>query len=151
MLLFIITTIYTIYKIRVKNIETHRRELAQKVKERTRELSEKATELKKSNKNLEIAKKETDNILSNVNEGLFLLNRDYEIGSQYALILERIFERKKLSHKKFIDLLKKGLDKESLTALPRYFDLMFQNDVDEQTLGQLNPISKTVLKFDGGK
>ena len=54
--------------------------------------------------NLENAKRETDNILATVEEGLFLLDKDLKIGSQHSLELRSIIGDKNPANKKFIQL-----------------------------------------------
>ena len=143
-LLIITGSVYLLYRQRTASIRRRNQELEKKVMERTQALNKKTNAL-------QIAKKETDNILFNVNEGLFLLNRKYVLGSQYALILERIFERKKLGHMNFFDLLKDGVEKKNLSTLHRYLTLMFREDIDEHMLDELNPGNQLEMQFDGRK
>ena len=58
------------------------------VNERTKELNEN--------------KKETDDILKNVKEGLFLIDKEFLIESQYSAALENILMEKDLARKSFI-------------------------------------------------
>jgi ligand-binding sensor domain-containing protein/signal transduction histidine kinase len=145
LVIFIITaSIYLLYRQRTALMRRRNQELEQKVAERTKALNKKTHAL-------EAAKKETDNILYNVNEGLFLLNRKYAIGSQYALILEQIFERKKLGQINFFDLLRNHIAEEHLSILDRYLNLMFREDIIEHSLDELNPANQLEMQFEGGK
>jgi PAS domain S-box-containing protein len=68
----------------------------------TRDITERKNaekELLKSRDKLKIAKRETDTILKNVEEGLFILDSNYNIGSQYSLALKTIFNEKDLTQK----------------------------------------------------
>lgn len=145
LVIFAVTgSVYLLHRQRTAFIRRRNQELEQKVAERTKALHKKTNAL-------EAAKKETDNILFNVNEGLFLLDGKYVVGSQYALILEHIFERKNLGHLNFFELLKDGVDDENLSLLQRYLTLMFKEDVDEYMLDELNPVNQLEVRFDGGK
>jgi ligand-binding sensor domain-containing protein/signal transduction histidine kinase len=133
-LLAIMASAYLWYRQRMNRIRRQNRELEQKVAERTEDLRNKTIAL-------EASKKETDDILHTVSEGLFLLNRKYQLGSQYAMVLEHIFEKEKLSHINFFDLIKQGLTEENLSPIKRYLGLLFKKDVDEQMLEPLNPLT----------
>jgi ligand-binding sensor domain-containing protein/signal transduction histidine kinase len=124
---------YLWYRQRMNRIRRQNRELEQKVAERTEDLRNKTIAL-------EASKKETDDILHTVSEGLFLLNRKHQLGSQYAMVLEKIFEKEKLAHSNFFDLIKEGITKESLSTIKRYFSLLFKKDIDEEILDSLNPL-----------
>jgi glucokinase len=104
--------------------------------------------LKESKKNLEQAKKETDYIMENVDEGLFLLNKNLEIGSQYSKALEDVFNEKNLAKKSLLDLLSSKLTDSDLRSADRYLNLMFKEDVEEDMLNNLNPLTGVQLNFE---
>jgi ligand-binding sensor domain-containing protein/HPt (histidine-containing phosphotransfer) domain-containing protein len=146
-ILFITGLAFTIHKRRIQKIETHRRELEIKVEERThelkqanREIAKKANELHKSKLKLEIAKKETDNILQNVKEGFFLLDNEYIISSQYSLALEYIFSQKKLAQLNLIDFLVNKIPESEIENTKMYLDLLFNDTIDENSIRHLNPL-----------
>jgi ligand-binding sensor domain-containing protein/signal transduction histidine kinase len=139
----IIMTIFTIHKIRVRNIEAQRRDLEIKVKERTHQLSEKAEAL-------EQAKKETDNILHNVEEGFFILNNEYHISSQYSSILESIFSQKTLAQLNLIDFLREKIKPGELENTKAYLDLLFQDNTIEESIEDLNPLVDIEFIFHKG-
>ena len=89
---------------------------------------------------LEDAKQETDEILGTVNEGLFLLDGDYRIGSQYSKRLEELLGEKNLTGKNFIEILQKHVP-DNLTNMSRdYLDLLFEGRVKEKLVTSLNPL-----------
>ena len=152
--LIIISSIYSIYKYRVRSIEAHRKELEMKVEERTHQLSEQAEELTQSNlelelskKDLEDAKKETDNILENVNEGFFLLDKNMQISSQYSAALELIFSRKKLAQMNLIEFLKDKIPDDEVENSRSYLELLFNPDIDESQITDLNPLVDIQFTF----
>ncbi|MEJ2055549.1 MAG: ATP-binding protein, partial [Calditrichaceae bacterium] len=156
LLVFIIIAgaIYAIYKSRVRSMETHRKELERKVEERTKQLSEQAEELTQSNlelelskENLEEAKKETDNILQNVNEGFFLLDKNYRISSQYSAALEDIFSKKKIAQLNLINFLKNKISAGDVTNSLSYLELLFDDNIDESQITDLNPLVDIEFSF----
>jgi ligand-binding sensor domain-containing protein/signal transduction histidine kinase len=143
MIMCIVAVIFITHKIRVRGIEAHRRELEIKVKERTRQLSEKATAL-------ELAKKETDNILSNVEEGFLLLDHHYNISSQYSSALESIFCTKNLAHVNLIDFMKDKLSERNIKNTTMYLELLFDDTVNENAIKDLNPLIDLEFIFPKG-
>ena len=101
--------------------------------------------LEERNIDLLKAKRETDNILNNVKDGLFLLNREFKIGSQYSASLEIIFEQKNLGEQSLTDFLKDKIKDKHFQSLSDFIKLFFDPQVDEQSLNNLNPISHTQI------
>jgi ligand-binding sensor domain-containing protein/signal transduction histidine kinase len=133
----------TSFKIRVRKIEKQKQQLETQVAERTEEIKERNTELKK-------AKRETDAILNNVEEGILLLNTDMEIKSQHSRALNKILEHSNLGGKKLLNMLKEKVPGQLLKDVEEYLTLMFEDEVDEGTLNQLNPLSEIELDFSNG-
>ena len=116
----------------------------------TRDITERKiaeSELRKSRNKLKNAKRETDNILRNVEEGLFILDDKYAIGSQYSAALENILDEKKLNGKNILDVLKDKLINNELPVIEEYLELMFEKKIDEESVNDLNPLSNIELKF----
>ena len=138
--LFLISAIYMLYRIRVYSIHKQREILKEQVEKRT-------FELKERNSQISAAKKETDNILNNMEEGIFLLNSQLKIESQYSRALEKIFEEKPLSNKNFLELLKDKITAKTLSETAEFLEIMFKKDVDEATINSLNPLSEIEINF----
>ena len=138
--LFIITLIYTVYRMRVHSIHKQREMLQEQVEERTHELKER-------NRQITAAKKETDDILNNIEEGIFLLNPQLKIESQYSKALEKIFETKPLANKDFLELLKDKIPIKYLSETEEFLEIMFKNEVDEGAISNLNPLSEVEVHF----
>ena len=105
----------------IRSIKNYADNLENMVEQRTQELSE--------------AKKETDRILENVDEGLFLIIQDktsFIIGSQYSKILESIFMRNDISKAIFIELVSNYIDSSKLKDIDKFLKLMFRK-IDENT------------------
>jgi HAMP domain-containing protein/HPt (histidine-containing phosphotransfer) domain-containing protein len=94
------------------------------------------------------AKQETDRILENVDEGLFLImqkGESFVIGYQYSKILETIFMREDISKYSFLELLGQFIDQTKIKDLEKFLKLMYRMNIDETTLEGLNPLSE--IKF----
>ncbi len=125
--------IFFIYRVRINSMRRQNEKLEILVNEKTEELKEKY--------------KESENIMENVEEGLFILNEDFEIGSQYSSVLENIMNDEELAHKKFTKMLEDKISKKDISTVERYLNLMIENNIDEVTLTDLNPLSKIEMNF----
>ncbi len=99
-------------------------------------------QLKDSDRKLEEARKETAEILETVNEGLFLLNHDYKIGSQYSAALEDMFARKNIGGLGFEELLGEIVTSKDLSTAKRFIALLFREEIKGNLIGDLNPLSE---------
>lgn len=102
-------------------------------------------ELRKSRNSLQSAKRETDTILQNVNEGLFILDFKHRIGSQHSRALTEILQKNDLRQKTLLEVLEKELSESEVENINDYLDLMFNSDIDEETLEELNPMANIEL------
>ncbi len=123
------------YKIRISNIEAKKRKLELLVAQRTHELNQR-------NRQLIRAQKSTDDILNNVEEGLFLLTPDLRLDQKYSEILETILNKQEIGGKSFIRLIQNHIPDNIMESAGEYLQLMFRKDVDEETLDELNPLSR---------
>ncbi len=110
-----------------------------------RQQAEKA--LRKSAENLRLAKRETDNILKNVEEGLFILDSNYCIGSQHSRALIEILNEKEPALKSIIALLSGKIPSRIFESIEQYLEFMFDPDIDEQSINDLNPMSELEVRF----
>ena len=106
--------------------------------------------LARSDVELDHARRETHDILSTVKEGLFLIDSDLRIGSQYSRALERIFRRKKFAGLRFEDLLKQIVPEKTLNVAKDYVSLLFGDRVNENLIKTLNPLSEVEVHFEKG-
>lgn len=103
--------------------------------------------LKRSDSLVERSRKETENILQNVNEGLFLLDRDYVIGSQHSVSLHDFFQKETLAGQNFIDLLSRIVSEKTLDNVKEYTDLLFSRRVNESLVSDLNPLDQVEINL----
>jgi HPt (histidine-containing phosphotransfer) domain-containing protein len=96
------------------------------------------------------AKKETDDILRTVNQGLFLLDKDLKIGSERSEALERIFHRKDFERQTFESLLRGIVPEKTLETAIEYVKLMWGERVNEKLIKTINPLGEVEVSFDTG-
>jgi len=112
---------------------------------RERQTAEKALRISKDN--LQRAKRETDHILENVEEGLFLLDKHFVIGTQYSRALRKILDEKDLTRKNFIQIMDNKVSAKDRESIQQYLEFMFDPGIDEQSINDLNPMSELEVRF----
>lgn len=107
--------------------------------------------LRTADKKLDAAKQETDEIMANVNGGLFLLDNKLKIGSQHSKELANIFNDEKIAGKKFDSMLKELLTKDTLETATDYIELLLGDRVNEKLVAGLNPMNEVEINIPNGK
>ena len=97
--------------------------------------------LRNADKIAEKAQRETTEILHTVKEGLFLLDPQFLIGSQYSSSLNKILQQDIFEGFAFMPLLKSMVDEATYDATFDYITLLFGNRVKENLVISLNPLS----------
>lgn len=105
-------------------------------------------QLRQRDEKLESAKNETDQILDTVTEGLFLIDKDYRIGSQHSKYLHDIFRRKRLVGRDFLNFLEKVMPSTMVETTRDYIDLLFSEKVRENLITVLNPLETVEINFE---
>ena len=96
--------------------------------------------LRESDKQIEKARKETDNILRTTQEGLFLLDSEHRIGSQQSKALDAIIGRTCPAGINFFDLLRPLVTDKTYDTAGEYVELLMRHDVKEKLVSSLNPL-----------
>ncbi len=96
------------------------------------------------------AKKETDDILRTVNQGLFLLDKDLKLGSERSEALERIFRRADFSKLTFDTLLRGIVPEKTLDTAMEYVRLLWGERVNEKLIKTINPLVEVEVHIDAG-
>lgn len=97
--------------------------------------------LRRNDRELERAQKETADILRTTQEGLFLLDPHCVIGTQHSRALEKIIGTPRLSGTNFFELLQPMVTEKTLATAREYLDLLFKHDVKEKLVTDLNPLN----------
>jgi len=96
------------------------------------------------------SKKETDDILRTVNQGLFLLDKDLKIGSERSEALERIFRRTDFDKLGFDGLLRGIVPEKTLDTAMEYVRLLWGERVNEKLIKTINPLVEIEVHIDNG-
>ncbi len=97
-------------------------------------------QLRESDEKIEAAQKQTREILDTVNEGLFLLDKDFRIGDQSSGELSRIFGRDHSHDELLSDYLKNIVSEKDLATTQSYVRLLFDPRKKQKLLVDLNPL-----------
>lgn len=102
-------------------------------------------QLRDSDEKIEAARKETQEILTTVNEGLFLLDHKLMIGEQHSKVLGSIFKRTDFAGMHFEDLLRNIVSEKDLATARSYINLLFKKSVNQNLIGDLNPLNEVEI------
>ena len=135
---------------------TRLRERDREVDLAARSLAESNSSLATSNAQLEEtttalaqANAEGESILNSVDQGLFLIDRDYKIGGQYSQIAENILHAKQLSGISLLHLFKPLVTDKEYNTIADYFELQFDRKKRERQLTKFNPLEQIECQFPG--
>ena len=104
-------------------------------------------QLRVSDLNAERAKQETQQILDTVDQGLFLMDKDLVMGSQYSKEMESIFADKHISGRGFSSYIENLVSEKDAKRVKRFFNLLFDPHKKQQLLGDLNPLKKVSVQI----
>ena len=108
-------------------------------------------QLRESDAMAEAARRETQDILESVSEGLMLLDRDLKIGDQYSRSLETIFNRQNFGGCSFPEMLREVVPEKIYKEASDYLDILFKEHVNIKLVASLNPLGKVHAYFDYGQ
>ena len=109
--------------------------------------------LRENDRLVEAAQQETAEILGTVKEGLFLLDADYKIGSQFSASLSTILGIYVTAGQDFRKELKNMVSEETFEAASDYIGLLLAGRVTESLVEALNPLTSIAVQIrsNGGK
>jgi two-component system, chemotaxis family, sensor kinase CheA len=93
-------------------------------------------------------RKETQDILRTVGEGLFLLDKDLKLGSERSLALATIFRRDEFNDLTFDQLLRSIVPEKTLKTAMDYVALLWGERVNEKLVKTINPLNEVEVHFD---
>jgi len=112
-----------------------------------RDFKEQNSALHSINTKLEAAKKETDAILYNADEGFLLLNPEFKVKAQYTRSLETMLETDQIAGRPLIELIQDFVDDEIVSSSTDFLELIFNPELDEEMLLELNPMDMLELEI----
>jgi len=96
------------------------------------------------------ARQETERILGTVREGLFLLGKEGEIGSQQSASTQVLLGRKLVAGDDFFNFLRGRMNAEDARAAQEFITLLFNPRVKPALMVQLNPLREISLRMSDG-
>ncbi len=87
-------------------------------------------------------------IIQTLDFGLFLLAANFNIQDNYSLVFEEIINQKNLVDQNFIKLLENKVPENIVSDTREYLNFMFQEDLGEKTINELNPLASVEFHFE---
>lgn len=103
-------------------------------------------QLVNNDKLLEAARRETTEIMTTVNTGLFLLDKELTIGNQYSNALENIMGTNRLSGENLTTVLRNRISDKDLETTRQFVQQLYNPRVKENLVNDLNPLNKILFR-----
>jgi hypothetical protein len=87
-------------------------------------------------------------ILHSLDEGVFFLNREFELDEEYSRSFQSLLDQEIKGGMPFLDLLKNRVPENTIKNVQEFLNLMFRNDLDEETVRELNPLNIIEFHFE---
>lgn len=84
-------------------------------------------------------------VFQNIHQGIFLLDRNFKMSKLYSRSMERIFGVQKISGENFTNFMRPLIIPRDLEALEMFMRHLFNEDMDEEVVNQLNPIEQVKI------
>ena len=107
-------------------------------------------QLRKADAQTEAAQRETQQIFSTVDQGLFLLDGELRMGEQHSQELEHIFSETNISQRRFTHFLNKMVSSSDMDNVKRYMKLLFDPHKKQKLITDLNPLNEVSLQIKNG-
>lgn len=101
--------------------------------------------LRKSDDIADKARQETSEILQTVNTGLFLLDKDLNIGNQHSKALINIIGTERLAGENLSTVLRNRISDKDLDTTQKFIDQLYNPRVKEKLVDSLNPLNKVMI------
>lgn len=93
------------------------------------------------------AQAEKTGILNTVKDGLFLINNDRSIGSQFSGSMKKLFKRDDFSGDSYVNLLRPLVDEKTLGNAQDFVDVLFKKRVKVHLMAELNPLRQVQINI----
>jgi len=105
-------------------------------------------QLRKSDALALAARRETNQIFSTVDQGLFIIDKDLNMGQQRSKALESIFSTDTLEGKNFKEFIGRLVSEADLEKIERFLKLLFDPRKKQRLLTDLNPLNELAIQID---
>lgn len=99
-------------------------------------------QLRRKDHKLQVKQHESDQILSTIGEGVFLLDETLTMSGQHSKQLEEIFGTKQVAGVKLKRFLNKHFPKKTVKTALEFVRLYFRNHIDPNLIDDLNPLKR---------
>lgn len=89
--------------------------------------------------------KQSEVVFENVEQGIFLLDKEFKISNLYSKAMETIFDNKRIATEMFSNFMRPYIIPRDLEALEMFMRHLFNPDMDEDVVNQLNPIEQVKI------
>ena len=96
------------------------------------------------------ARRQTRDIMDTVKEGLFLIDRDFRIGTTHSAALAALFRRDSFDGLTFEDLLHGIVSDATLETASKYVKLLWGDRANENLIKSINPLAEVEVNFEHG-
>ncbi|MDR1530053.1 MAG: DUF3365 domain-containing protein [Burkholderiales bacterium] len=104
----------------------------------------------KSDEQIAMAQEETTEILTTVHEGLFLLDKNGKMGTQFSASLPGMMRREIQPGMDFTAILREMVPQKVFENATSYIELLLGNRVKESLVADLNPLNEVEIEGDSG-
>jgi len=106
---------------------------------------------RRQEENLQLARQQTTDILRTVKDGLFLLDRNLNIGTAYSAALETLFSRTDFAGLAFETLLKNVVSEKTLATALKFVTILWSERTNEKLVKSINPLGEVEVHLDVGR
>ncbi len=109
-------------------------------------------QLRVRDQEIQLKQHESDQILSTINEGVFLLDQDMMMSGQHSKQLQKIFLTRKVSGRKFERFLTRYFPQKTVSTALDFAKLYFRDHIDTALIEDVNPLKRVeaiITKKDG--
>ncbi|MBV6647747.1 MAG: nitrate- and nitrite sensing domain-containing protein, partial [Cyclobacteriaceae bacterium] len=84
-------------------------------------------------------------VFENIQQGIFLLDNNFRISKLYSKSMEGIFSNEKIAGENFANFMRPLILPREVEALEMFMKHLFNGDIDEDVVNQLNPIEQVKI------
>lgn len=98
------------------------------------------------------SKQETEGIMGTLSEGVFLLDKNYQIGAEQSASLKGMFKSEKDLEGDFLDFISSYVTQKNVELAKEYLELLYGDRVKERLVEELNPLKNieiNIVRRDG--
>jgi HAMP domain-containing protein/signal transduction histidine kinase len=84
-------------------------------------------------------------VFENIQQGIFLLDKNFKISKFHSKAMEQIFDNKHIAGENFASFMRPLIIPRELEALEMFMRHLFNEDMDEDVVNQLNPVEQVKI------